>query len=152
MGALSLQCGDARNISVRVATSPSEYLQAIRLKHQAYIRAGILELRRLSRDDVLPQLFLPGSALIVATQQDAVIGTISVYEDSELGLPMEEVHPEELKSMRKRGPRISEVGALAVAETSRGRGVTLMLYYAMYRWAVAQRLDGIVACVHPSHS
>jgi hypothetical protein len=56
-----------------------------------YIRKGLL------RDDtrqpqVVPQACAPGSAIFVATEHDAIVGTITFYMDSVIGLPIDEVH------------------------------------------------------------
>jgi hypothetical protein len=56
-----------------------------------YIRKGLL------RDDtrqpqVVPQACAPGSAIFVATEHDAIVGTITFYMDSVIDLPIDEVY------------------------------------------------------------
>jgi hypothetical protein len=93
---------------------------------------------------------VPGSAIFVAKQHNAIVGTISFYMDSVMGLPMDEVYGEEVDTMRSRYARIAEVGSLAVLESRRDLGVITKLYQAGFRWAVATNTQCVVACVRPS--
>jgi GNAT superfamily N-acetyltransferase len=99
---------------------------------------------------VLPQACAPGSAIFIAREYGSIVGTISFYLDSAIGLPMDEVHGEEVDQMRRRFTRVAEVGGLAVLEDRRGVGITMMLYLATFRWALATDAKCIVACVNPS--
>jgi hypothetical protein len=99
---------------------------------------------------VLPQACAPGSATFVAKEYGAIVGTISFYMDSVIGLPMDDVHGEEVDEMRSRFARVAEVGGLAVLEDRRGMGITMMLYLATFRWALASHAQCIVACINPS--
>jgi len=133
-----------------LARDPSQRMQALRLRQDVYVRKGLIASHARGHLYVPPQSFLPRSALLVARRGETVIGTLSVYADSEMGLPMEEVHPREVERMRLQASSIAEVGGLAVAEEARAFGVTLMLYYAMFRWSIANKFASLVACTHPS--
>jgi GNAT superfamily N-acetyltransferase len=137
------------SLSVGLAQSPRERHRALELRRDVYIRKGLL------RDDirqprVVPQACAPGSAIFVATEHDAIVGTITFYMDSVIGLPIDEVHREEVDAMRRRCGRVAEVGGLAVREDRRGAGITMLLYQATFRWALATHAHGLVACVNPS--
>ena len=55
--------------------------------------------------------------------------------DSAIGLPMDDVHGDEVDGIRARFARVAEIGGLAVLEDRRGTGITMMLYQAAFRWA-----------------
>jgi GNAT superfamily N-acetyltransferase len=136
-------------LSVELAASRSDRKRALELHREVYRRKGLLRESTL-RPQVLPQACVPGSAIFVARENGEVVGTISFYMDSVLGLPMDDVHGEEVDVMRGRFTRIAEVGGLAVLEDRRGVGITMLLYLATYRWALATGAQCIVACVNPS--
>lgn len=136
-------------LSVELAVSPSDRKLALELHQDIYKRKGLLREETL-RPQVLTQACVPGSAIFVARENGEVVGTISFYMDSVLGLPMDDVHGEEVDEMRGRFTQVAEVGGLAVLEDRRGVGITMMLYLATYRWALATGAQCIVACVNPS--
>jgi GNAT superfamily N-acetyltransferase len=136
-------------LSVDLAHSPIERQRALELKRNVYLRKRLLREDTL-KPQMLPQACAPGSAIFVAKEDDAIVGTITFYMDSAIGLPMDDVHGEEVDEMRGRFARVAEVGGLAVLEDRRGLGITMMLYQATLRWAVTTNSQCIVACVNPS--
>jgi len=141
--------GTREDVHVDLALSRRDRQRALELCGEVYQRKGLLpETARKPR--VSPQSCVPGSAIFVAKQDGAIVGTISVYMDSVMGLPMGEVYAEEVDTMRERYARIAEVGSLAVLESRRDLGVIIMLYQAAFRWAVATSTECVVACVRPS--
>lgn len=136
-------------VSVDLARSSLERQGALDLRCDVYRRKGLLPPDAL-KAQVLPQVCAPGSAILVAKEAGAIVGTITFYMDSPLGLPMDVVHREEVEATRRRFARVAEVGGLAVREDRRGWGVTLMLYEATVCWALATRAEYLVACVNPS--
>lgn len=137
------------HLSVSLAQSSLDRKRALELHRDVYRRKGLLPEKTL-RPQVLPQAFVPGSALFVAKEHGATVGTIAFYMDSKIGLPMDHVHEDEVNAMRRRFPVVAEVGGLAVLEEHRSLGITMMLYQAAFRWAVATHAGCIVACVNPS--
>lgn len=136
-------------LSVDLAHSRLDRQRALELHRDVYRRKGLLR-EASPKPQVLPQACAPGSAIFVAKDQDAIVGTITFYIDSAIGLPMDDVHGEEVDEMRARFARVAEVGGLAVQEDRRGVGITMMLYQATFRWALATNAQCIVACVNPS--
>lgn len=141
--------GALPELSVGLAHSRSDRRHALELRRDVYKRKGLLPENPV-QPLVLPQACAPGSAIFVAKEHSSIVGTISFYMDSAIGLPMDEIHGEEVDEMRGRFARVAEVGGLAVLEDRRGVGVTMMLYLAMFRWALATDAQCIVACVNPS--
>jgi hypothetical protein len=132
------------------ARTQSQRLQALRLRQDVYARKGLLD--HVARDclHIAPQAFVSGSGLFIASRNGVVEGTVSIYADSDIGLPMDEVHPAEVDRMRQRVSKIAEVGGLAVAEEARNLSVTFMLYYTVFHWSRRNHFGGLVICVHPS--
>jgi GNAT superfamily N-acetyltransferase len=146
----ALGLGIDRDLTIAIAHGHGDHEQALALHRDVYIRRGLL------RDDdpplrPKPQARAPGSAVIVAREADVVVGTISFYRDTAAGLPMDDVHGDEVGRMRARFAAIAEVGSLAVDESRRGLGVTMMLFLAAFRWARLSDVQALVACVNPSY-
>lgn len=141
--------GAQEDVHVDLASSRSDRQTALKLCGEVYQRKGLLPGTAL-KPHVSAQSCVPGSAIFVAKQDKAIVGTISFYMDSAMGLPMDEVYGEEVDSMRERYARIAEVGSLAVLEGHRDLGVIILLYQAAFRWAVATGTQCVVACVRPS--
>jgi hypothetical protein len=137
-------------LSVELAPSRSDRQRALELHREVYKRKGLLAEDTLKPPAVLPQACVPGSAIFVAKEYGTIVGTITFYMDSAIGLPMDDVHGEEVDEMRRSFVRVAEVGGLAVLEDRRGVGITMMLYLATFRWALATDTKCIVACINPS--
>ena len=137
-------------ISVGLAESRFERQRALELLRTVYVRKGLLREEnpglRLS-----PQACAPGSAIFVARENDEIVGTITVYRDSAIGLPIDCVHRADIDKVRERFAAIAEVGSLATRGGRRGRGITAMLFLAAFRWAAVTQIRCIVACVNPSY-
>ncbi|WP_339529804.1 GNAT family N-acetyltransferase [Pseudomonas mucidolens] len=133
----------------RPVDSLFELEQALRLVNESYARRGISTVCRAGMRFSAFHL-LPGTTTFVAVKEQQIIGTVSLIEDSTLGLPLEEVHGDEVLLQRLAGTRLAEVGTLAVAPNYRGKGVPLMLYNAMFRWAMQFRgVQKLLIAVHP---
>jgi hypothetical protein len=141
--------GTDEDIHVDLAITRLDRQRALELRQEVYQRKGLSRETAL-KPRVSPQSCVPGSAIFVAKQEAVVMGTISFYMDSVMGLPMDEVYGKEVDTMRERYARIAEVGSLAVLETRRDLGVITMLYQAAFRWAVTTNTQCVVACVRPS--
>ena len=135
---------------VALAQTPLERQLAQELHKDVYIRKGLLR-EGTVKPPVLPQASAPGSAIFVAKERDAIVGTITFYMDSVIGLPMDDIHRHEVDDMRGRFTRVAEIGALAVRADRRGCGIPIMLFLAAYRWAVKANVRCIVACVNPAY-
>lgn len=136
-----------RGVVFKLAETIEERRDAIRLVSRMYARRGISteDKARVSAFDLMPNV-----TVFVAKRGGNVIGSVSLVEDSPLGLPMEETHPAEVLHRRLTGRRFAEVGALAVAEGERRRGISLMLYVTLFRWARNGRyIEDLLIAVHP---
>ncbi len=136
-----------------VALTVNEFDAAFRLLHDQYVSRGYMKAspsqRRLSVHHLLPS-----TKVLVAKRADQVVASLTVVEDSRLGLPIDEAIGIDLDRLRHRGRRIGELGALAVDAAYRRSGVALLV--RLYRVAVLYaariaRLDDLAFVVHPRH-
>ncbi len=135
-------------VEFKIASSEEEMLGAFALLEKSYIKRGIARDGQM-RLQVIN--LLPTSTTFVAKKDGKVIGTISLIEDSELGLPMEKVHTVEVRKARQLYRHVAEVGALAVEPEYRRSSLSLMLYNMMGRWARGwTHVDDLLIAVHPS--
>lgn len=135
-------------VRVRVATTEDEYEQSFRLVQEAYKERGWESV--LSGDmRILPQHLLPETTVLVALEEDKVIGTMSLVEDSSVGIPSDATYHDEIQRLRSEGCRIVEYSCLGVAKPSRHLGIPKMLNLAGYH--IAHHIRGCSHCVVSVH-
>jgi len=141
--------GVLEHVVFKLAETRPERDAAFRVLHDAYVNQGLIE-PRPGRLYVPPFSLLPDSTILVAVVEGAVRGTLTLVEDSALGLPMEALYREEVERVRHRGRRLAEVSATAVSGGEKGRGLALMLYALLFRWSYLHRdIDDLLVAVHP---
>jgi len=137
-----------------LARDTETFDQAFRLVHDRYVEQGYMRAlpsrRRLS-------LFhaLPSTKVFVTRDASRVIATLTLIQDSELGLPMDGLYRDELDALRARGRRLAEVSAFAMDVSYRAQGVSIVmrLMRATYEFAASiARLDDLCIAVHPRHA
>ncbi|MCW2525114.1 MAG: hypothetical protein JWO63_3449 [Frankiales bacterium] len=138
---------DFPGIRFKIASSSAEIAKAINLVDDCYVARGILD---REQKQISTHILLPTTTVFVALRDDEVIGTVSLIEESPLGFPMEEVHPE-VQQFRSDLRRSAEVGGLATVARYRKSGLSIMLYNMLYRWARYYRnIEDLIIAVHPS--
>lgn len=135
-------------VEFKIVSSEEEMAGAFKLLEESYVRRGIAKEGQMRLQIIN---LLPSSTTFIAKIGSRILGTISLIEDSDLGLPMEKVHEKEVDGARGLFRRVAEVGALAVLPDQRRTGLSIMLYNMMYRWARNWRhVDDLLIAVHPS--
>jgi hypothetical protein len=104
---------DNGRFEIRIARTAQEYRDAFRLVHVGYVFQGIEPLKELDLR-ITEQHVLPEATVLVAYENNRLVGTISVTKDSPAGLPIDKDYPEEIAKLRSSGAQISEIGSLAV--------------------------------------
>jgi hypothetical protein len=137
------------DIEIRLASTFAEYTNAMKMLYNEYKEKGLI-----SKDKAdtyfSPYLLIPNNVLIIAVKEDEIIGTISLIEDSPIGIPMENVHSEEIVEQRVKRNKFAEVGSLAMKNEYRHSGVTMLLFKAVFIYAYLHRhIDNILIAVHP---
>ena len=136
------------DVTFKIVSTEEEMAGAFALLQDSYVRRGIVAEGQM-RLQVIS--LLPSTTTFIAKRGDQILATLSLIEDSDLGLPMEKVHGPEVAGVRQLFRKVAEVGALAVRPDLRRTGLSIMLYNMMYRWARNWRhVDDLLIAVHPS--
>ncbi|MBI4343730.1 MAG: hypothetical protein HY601_02825 [Candidatus Omnitrophica bacterium] len=146
---------EARSVDELKAASHLVYEEFLK---RNYTRANATQLK-LSLCHALPTT----TTLIALYRNQTVVGTVTIVEDSPLGLPMDEVYKAELDALRRQGHRLAEATMLALDSHLFGRKVftmfnpkklllTLRLFRTMFDYLrSATATQTLVACFNPKH-
>ena len=143
-------------LDFKLATEREELEAAWRLLHDVYVEQGYMRPHPSGLRLIVHNL-LPQTTVFIARRRQAVrnggevIGTITLFVDSPLGLPMDEVFHEELEGLRRQGRRISEVGALALKREHRNRNVFMYLFKIAHAYARYLGMHDLCIAIHPKH-
>jgi hypothetical protein len=148
-----VETGPVASLDFGLAITPADFDAAFRLLHDQYVwrryMVPIAARRRINAHNLLPT-----TKVLVARSGDGVVATLTVVEDSRLGLPVDEVLGTDLGRLRSAGRRVAEAGSLGVDVRWRPSGVPILV--RLYRLAalyaaVVARLDWLAFVVHPRH-
>ncbi len=140
-------------LDLGLAGTLADFDAAFTLLHDQYVGRGYMPRgpsgRRLSLHNILPS-----TKVIVAKAAARVVGTLTVVEDSRLGLPMDEAFGMEIGRLRQRRRRVVEAGSLALDPSSRAESPTVLIRLfrmATLYAAMIVRADDLCFVVHPRH-
>ncbi len=144
--------GPFGEFSLELAATPEQRLICWRLVHEEYRAKGY------ARDDETGLRYsehdaLPGTGTFLIRKGEAPIGTISVFPDSPLGLPADDLYRDEIAGLRAQGRTVAEIGRLAVAAHYAGDRKVLMEMVeipCLYARSVLKATD-VVITVNPAH-
>lgn len=145
--------GISRSINVKIASTQSEWEQAFQLAASSYQARGY-ETPGANRMRFTPYHALPDTLTFVAKHENEVVATFSVVMDNTLlGLPMEDIYPDEIADLRRQGRRLAETTTLADAGLSVREFV--QVFVALIRLAMQHHRhnagDTPVIVVNPRH-
>lgn len=109
-----------------LAKSTDDFEGAFRLLHDQYGRVGYMHPQPTRRRVGLFNA-LPSTKVFVARDGARVVGTVTVVQDSPIGLPMDQVFREEVSAYRAPGRRLGEASTLTVDADYRGAGVAILM-------------------------
>jgi hypothetical protein len=98
---------------------------------------------------------LPSTRVFVACAPTRLVGTVSLFRDSVLGLPMDDLYRAELDLLRADGRQLAEVSHLATAPGGRviGLAVLMRLFRVMVLYAAEfAGLDDLCLVISPRHA
>ncbi|MFO7886051.1 MAG: N-acyl-L-homoserine lactone synthetase [Desulfobacteraceae bacterium] len=145
------------NIIFRPAETLDDYIKSFRLVHDVFVCSGYIDPSPTALR-ITPHHCHPDSRVFIGMHrndyQDDLIYTISVFPDSDEGLPMDAAFEKELAPLRAQGRKIVEAGALASNPLFRRRdmnipmlGNRILQQYAMNYLGA----DDVVITVHPRY-
>lgn len=148
-----LRFGETGSFELRIANDLRARERAYRLLYELYLERGI------ARPDPVGMIYslrnaVPETTTLVVECGDRMVGVLTFFQDSPLGLPADETYARELGSMRRSGKRLCELGAFGVAADCLTDGnIVPRLFEASVLLAhdVRRRTHAVVEC-HPSHA
>lgn len=135
-----------------VASSVSDVICAWSLVHDAYTRIGLIDTNKFSLHTV-SQAVSPATSVIIGSMNDAPVSTLSIIHEGAQQIPLQNVYPRELDSLRKQGRKLLEVGLLADRREHISRAMVAI--FEMMRfvfWRSYLTHTDIVIGVHPHHA
>jgi hypothetical protein len=146
---------DAANpagVTSRPAETRSDYRAAFELVYRQYRAAGLVR-PNPTGVRIAPHQLSPECTVILAESCGRLLGTVSLVGDGGNGLPLERIFPAAVRSFRRRGLRLTEVGCLASVEPpgSFPSPVYVELTKATIHYARLGGFDRMIAAVHPRH-
>jgi hypothetical protein len=142
------------HVDFALARGIQSFDAAFRLVHDEYVSRGYMKPLRSGRR-LSVRHALPTTRVFVAQVGCEVVGTMTLIQDSLLGLPMDDLYRAELARLREDGRLVAEVSALAMHPSYRSAGPAILLrlirMLALYAVEVA-RLDDLCIAVLPRHA
>lgn len=151
-----------KDIEFRPVQNLAELQAASHLVYQEYLRCGYITPNKNEWKLSLYQILPTTVTFVAVLKKQHVLGTLTIVEDSPLGLPMDNLYLEELTNLRLEELHLSEISMLAMnrgllegehpAPMSLRLLLVIHLFKAMFHYLRARtKVDNLVACFHPKH-
>ena len=153
---------DLRPVTFRVVRTPEELEAASQLVYREYLKRGY-ENPNATRARLSIYHALPETRALIAVSRRQIIGTMTIIQDSPLGLPMDTIYKPELDTMRAQGHRLAEASMLSFdRDLFRSQGLAkfqplqlaliLRLFKLMFDYLRGcTPVTELVACFNPRH-
>jgi len=137
----------------KIAQTRQEREAAFSLIYKSYLRAGLCEPNQFGLR-ISPYQLSPSSEMFITVSDGEVVATVSLVIDSDMGLPMELVYPEQVNEARQNGYLMGEISCLADRRKDHRRIIQNLceLTGLLVQYARFQRLDGVMLVSHPKHA
>ena len=126
---------------------------AWKMVYSAYRRRDLI-LSNSFRLHTASQAIGDHSVVVIGCIAGLTVTTLTIIGDSDKGLPLDRVYPDELASLRDSGRRLMEVGLFADRREKLARsaeGLLQLMRYTYY-FGIHQKIDDIMIGVHPRHA
>lgn len=139
-----------RPLHCLAARRRSELLTAFQLVYDRYYRDGLTNWNRFGLR-ILPHQLLDTSWVLLAKRGRSFLGTLSLVEDGSMGLPIEQLYPEEIWQLRRQQLRVAELACFALIDQSAAESMTVLraLLQSACEIAFRRQIHELVICVHP---
>ena len=146
---LMLNCAKDNHIVFKIANTLSELEDAYKLVHDVFVDAGYIDPHplglRLKIHNALPE-----TTTFIAKFHEKIALTLTLYPDSQLGVPMDSAYKRDIDKLRKQGRTVAEVGALASNALIRNHGISMIANKIIINYATEfLGIDDIIITVHP---
>jgi len=142
-----------KDIEFKIADTKDELEQAYKLVYKVYAKENIIKSTQESLRLKLVNAN-PHTTVFIAKKENRVIMTMSLYPDSALGLPIDQLYKKEVNKLRNQGRYIAEVGAFASAIAYRKNNQTLpfLMNKIMHTYAAEYlKIDDLLIAVNKKH-
>ena len=146
--------GKVKQFRFKIADEPEEIESAYHLVYDQYVRAGYIDDPCTNPMRLSPYHFLPETTTFIGITDGLVAVTITLFQDTELGLPSDAMYQKELDELRNQGRKIVEVGALASAPDYRNGDQTIVMFANRIMHTYASKhlgVDDLVISINPKH-
>ena len=136
-----------------IADTIQKLENAYRLLHDVYVEEGYMA-PHPSGMRITHHSLLPKTTTFVGTHYEQIVLTMTLFPDSEAGLPMDSQFSRELDELRMAGRYIAEVGSLASDPGFRNRNQNVPMHANKIMHAYADKylnLDDFVIAINPKH-
>lgn len=145
------------NFIFRPAETPEDYLSAFNLVYKVFLKTGFIQ-PSPTPFRLAPQHSHKDSRVFIGVNKEnnkeKVVYSISIFPDSDAGLPMDTVFSKELEKLRAKGRFIVEAGHLAADSTYKMNTMNVpMLGNKILHQYTSEYLDAddIVIAIHPKY-
>ena len=137
---------------VRVARTREELEGAFKVLYRTYLHAELVEPNEHGMR-VTPYHLLPTTTTFINEVGREIVATVSLCEDSSIGLPIESLFPDKIRELRQGGGRIAEVCSLADRRRDPERGLDAMISLTKMaiQLAMHRKVDYLLCVAHPRH-
>jgi hypothetical protein len=135
------------------AVEQFEFEGAFRCLYRSYHRRGLAACTnergvRLTRHHLLPE-----TRVLIARTGRNVVGTLTLAEDSQLGLPLRAVFDAEVNRLAAEDPRLAEATCLAIDDPRRAGIAVMHGLMGLAAQAASRRgITRLLIAVHPRHA
>ena len=144
-------------IEFRAAVTPEDYFSAFHLVYNTFVKSGFIK-PSASPFRLAPQHSNKDSRVFIGFHRkgrtEKSIYSISIFPDSDMGLPMDTVFKKELDYLRSQGRFVAEAGHLAADPLYKMNTMNIpMLGNKILHQYASQHLnaDDIVIAIHPKY-
>ncbi len=140
-------------IWTRQVCNLEELEEALRLVHDKYVRSGYMD-PHPTGIRVGAHYAVPTTTSYISQVSDEVVGTVTLFMDSALGLPLDPLYADLADTLRATGRRIGEVGMLADRRDKLERSISILLDLMKFVSSTArgEHLDDLLITVNPKHA
>jgi len=138
------------------ALTQRERTEAVALITLVFKRAGYIS-DETEQSSLSTRVLRGEAATFLAKKGDLLCGTLSVFDDGPLGVPLEDIFAPEISELRNAGKKLAEVGQFAVYDPRNdvtmpvGINPALGLFKLVFAYAKANKIDTLCITVNPKH-
>ena len=146
---LKINCVKDDRTIFKIANTLSELEDAYKLVHDVFVDSGYIDPHPLGLRVKIHNA-LPETTTFIAKFHQRIALTLTLYPDSQLGVPMDSAYKRDIDKLRGQGRTVAEVGALASNVVIRNHGISMIANKIIINYATEfLGIDDIIITVHP---